>query len=142
MFIGQLGLGHTNPTEKVLCIKSLKFDEIGEKVVLAACGCKSSLVATNEGSLYAFGSNHYCQLGFESKDLSTIHSHPVKIKYFRSKISWKQLSMGAEHTCVLNNNGEVYVWGSNEYGQCGLARTFDIIRIPRQLRLEYPVISM
>ncbi|CAF4200028.1 unnamed protein product [Rotaria sordida] len=32
---GQLGLGHTNNVERVSCIKSLKFGETGEKVILA-----------------------------------------------------------------------------------------------------------
>jgi len=142
IFLGQLGLGHTNETEKVSCIKSLKFGKTGEKVILAACGRESSLVATNRGLLYAFGSNHHCQLGIESEELTIVDPYPVKIEHFCSKISWKQLSMGAEHTCVLTENGEVYVWGSNEDGQCGLARKYDIIKTPKQLKLEYSVNAM
>ncbi len=137
-----MGLGHTNPVEKVSCIKSLKSTETGEKAILAACGRESSLIATNRGSLYAFGSNHRCQLGFESEELTTIHPYPVKIEYFHSEISWKQLSMGAEHTCVLTNDGQVYVWGSNEDGQCGLTRKYDIIRTPHEINFEHSVIAM
>jgi X-linked retinitis pigmentosa GTPase regulator len=137
-----LGLGHTNNVEKVSCIKSLKFGSTGEKVILAACGRESSLVATNQGLLYAFGSNSHCQLGFESEESTHIYPHPVKIEYFRSRISWKQISMGAEHTCVLTNNGEVYLWGSNEDGQCGQELGYDIITNPRELQLEYSVVAM
>ncbi|CAF4129208.1 unnamed protein product, partial [Rotaria sp. Silwood1] len=116
---GQLGFGHMHQTQKVSCINSLKLVNTGEKVILAACGRDSSLVATDHGSLYAFGLNNCCQLGIESKESIAIHPYPVKIKYFRSTMSWKQISMGAEHTCVLNNNGVVYAWGLNEDGQCG-----------------------
>ncbi len=137
-----MGLGHTNSTEKVSCIKSLKFRDKGEKVILATCGRESSLVATNQGSLYAFGSNNRCQLGIELDESTTAHPYPTKIEYFHSKISWKQISMGAEHTCALTNDGKVYVWGSNEDGQCGLARKYNIIRTPRELRLEYLVFAM
>jgi alpha-tubulin suppressor-like RCC1 family protein len=77
-----------------------------------------------------------------SEELITIQPSPVKMEYFRSKMSWKQLSMGAEHACALTNDGQVYVWGSNEDGQCGLARKYDIIRTPKELRLEYPIIAM
>jgi alpha-tubulin suppressor-like RCC1 family protein len=140
--IGQLGLGHIDAVERVSCIESLKFGETGEKIILAACGRESSLLATNRGSLYAFGLNHCCQLGMESKESVTIHFSPIKIEYFRSKMSWKQLAMGAEHTCVLTNDGHVYVWGSNEVGQCGLERKYEMIRVPSQLRLEYPVNAM
>ncbi|CAF0902051.1 unnamed protein product [Adineta steineri] len=73
---GQLGLGHTNNVEKVSCIKSLKFGDTGERVILAACGRESSLVATNRGSIYAFGSNNRSQLGIESKDTTMIHAQP------------------------------------------------------------------
>ena len=140
--IGQLGLGHKNPVERVSCIKSLKFDETDEKIILAACGRESSLVATNEGSLYAFGLNHCCQLGVESKESIPIHFLPVKIECFQSSMSWKQLAMGAEHTCVLTNEGHVYVWGSNKVGQCGLERKYGMIRTPCKLRLEYQVNAM
>ena len=141
-YSGQLGLGHTDDTDKVSCIKSLKFGNTGEKIILAACGRESSLVATNQGSLYAFGLNNRCQLGIESEESTTIYPYPMKIEYFDSKISWKQISMGAEHTCGLTNDGKVYVWGSNEDGQCGHARKYDIIRTPRKLELEYSVVAM
>jgi X-linked retinitis pigmentosa GTPase regulator len=140
--IGQLGLGHAHAVERVSCIKSLKFGETGEKIILAACGRESSLVATNQGSLYAFGLNLCCQLGLESEESITIHFSPVKIEYFRSKMSWKQLAMGAEHTCVLTNDGQVYVWGSNEVGQCGLEHKYEIIKAPNELKLEYSVNAM
>jgi alpha-tubulin suppressor-like RCC1 family protein len=64
--------------------------------------------------------------------LKTIYPYPVKIEHFHSEMSWKQLSMGAEHSCALTNDGQVYVWGSNEDGQCGLARNDDIIKTPRE----------
>jgi len=57
-------------------------------------------------------------------------------------MSWKQVSMGAEHTFALTNNGEVYVWDSNEDEQCGLERKYVIIRTPTELRLEYRVTAM
>ena len=123
--------------EKISCIKSLKFDQIREKLILVACGGESSLFATDVGSLYAFGLNNHCQLGMKSTEPNAIHPSPIKLEPFHWKISWKQLAMGAEHTCALTNNGEVYVWGSNELGQCGLQST--MIRTPRKLKLEYSV---
>jgi len=131
-----------NHVEKVSCIKSLKFANTGEKVLLAACGRDSSIVATNFGSLFAFGSNNRCQLGFESDQTTSIHPLPIKIEYFRSKITWKELSMGAEHTCALTDDGTVYIWGSNEDGQCGQTLKHKTIKTPKQLRLEYFVNTM
>ncbi|CAF1417162.1 unnamed protein product, partial [Rotaria sordida] len=139
---GQLGLGHTNNVERVSCIKSLKFGETGEKVILAACGRESSLVATNRGAIYGFGSNSRSQLGISSPDSSTIHPQPVKLEYFKGKIVWKQISMGAEHACALTDEGVVYIWGANDDGQCAQPRKHDVIAAPRELRIETEVTAI
>lgn len=138
--LGQLGLGHRNVVEKISCIKSLKYDQIGEKLILVACGGESSLLATDSGSLYAFGLNNRCQLGMKSRESLANHPFPIKLECFHSKISWKQLAMGAEHTCALTNRGEVYVWGANDVGQCGLPSA--TIRTPKKLKLEYSINTM
>lgn len=140
--VGQLGLGHTDSVEKVSCIKSLKFGDTGEKVILAACGREASLVATNRGALYAFGSNTRSQLGNSSLDTSKNHPTPVKIEHFKRKINWKQIAMGSEHACALSDEGVVYVWGGNDDGQCGQARKFETIQEPRELRIDFPVTAM
>ncbi len=137
-----MGLGHTNPVEKVSCIKSLKWPDTGEKVILAACGRDSSLVATNHGSIYAFGSNSRNQLAIESSDTALIQSQPTKIEHFRGKMIWKQISMGAEHACALNGDGQVYVWGANDEGQCGQISKYEVVKTPRELRVEQIVIAM
>ncbi|CAF3654089.1 unnamed protein product [Rotaria socialis] len=133
---GQLGLGHTNNVEKVSCIKSLKFGDTGEKVILVACGRESSLVATNRGSLYAFGSNIRSQLGMKSSDSTSTHHTPVKIESFRGKMVWKQIAMGAEHACALTDDGIVYVWGANDDGQCGQSSKVETVPTPKELRLD------
>ncbi|CAM4906816.1 unnamed protein product [Rotaria socialis] len=139
---GQLGLGHTTSTNEISTVKTLDFTKIEEKVILAACGRESSLLATNHGALYAFGSNRRHQLGIGLKEARLIYPHPVRIGYFRSRMSWKQIAMGAEHTCALNYDGKVYVWGSNEDGQCGLARKQNDIKKPTELKLQYFVNSI
>lgn len=143
LFSGQLGLGHTDKIEKVSCIKSLKSNETGEKVILAACGRESSIVATDCGSIYSFGSNSRSQLGFEASSESEINQpNPTKIDSFKSKNIWKQIAMGAEHACALTDDGLVYVWGANDEGQCGQIKKYDVISKPRELRMEQPVVAM
>lgn len=128
--------------EKVSCIKSLKFEETGERVILVACGRESSLVATNRGSLYAFGSNARSQLGMEIPGSELTKTSPTKIEHFKGRTSWKQIAMGAEHACALNEDGVVYVWGANDEGQCGQSKKTEIVKEPRELRMTEQVVAM
>ena len=36
---------------------------------------------------------------------------------------WASVSAGGDHTCAIKTDGTAYCWGSNQYGQLGLART-------------------
>lgn len=137
-----MGLGHTNRIERVVCNKSLKFGETDEKVILAACGVGASLVATNYGSLYGFGSNIHCQLALPLTDDVQMYLEPKKITKFPSKIRWKQIAMGSEHVCALTETGQVYTWGANDEGQCGFDRKLHPIPTPHLLKIEFEVISM
>jgi alpha-tubulin suppressor-like RCC1 family protein len=35
---------------------------------------------------------------------------------------WQTVSVGGDHSCALKTNGNAYCWGSNAYGQLGVAR--------------------
>lgn len=35
---------------------------------------------------------------------------------------WQVVTVGANHSCALKTNGNAYCWGSNQYGQLGIAR--------------------
>jgi len=35
---------------------------------------------------------------------------------------WQLVSVGGDHSCALKTNGNAYCWGSNQYGQLGIAR--------------------
>lgn len=148
--LGQLGLGHSDKVDKVSCIKSLKFSDSGDKVSLAACGREHSVVATAKGALYSFGSNAVSQLGIDTdkhksestESKSSLYTKPIKITSLPPNIVWKQLAAGAEHVCALTKTGNVYVWGSNADGQCGLSKKEHEIKYPQELKLPYRVTAV
>jgi len=41
--------------------------------------------------------------------LSKLGGHPIKF-----------ISAGEEHAAVINNKGDLFTWGLNDHGQCGV----------------------
>ena len=82
--------------------------------VSGSCGIRS------DGTLWAWGRNTYGRLG----DNSTIsRSSPIQIG---SSTDWKFVfSDGVNSTVALKNNGSLWAWGINSYGQLGLGTIID-----------------
>ncbi len=85
------------------------------KATAISAGYLHTVALRENGEVWAWGSNGDGQLGDGTEDY--IHV-PVK-----SKITGvKQISAGGfiqSHTVALKENGEVWTWGNNEYGQLG-----------------------
>ncbi len=52
----------------------------------------------------------------------------------------KQMSFGVDHYAVLSVSGNVYIWGSNEYGELGLPVLQ--LKVPTKIYLPTPVSSI
>eukprot|EP01084_Bolivina_argentea_P085449 154430_1 len=70
-----------------------------------------------QGVLYAWGSNINDQLGLNNNN--TYRSTPKIIKHLRN-ISIIDISCSGYHSICISDNGNVYVWGNNIDGRCGL----------------------
>jgi len=84
-----------------------------------ACGAFHSLAIDKNGNLYGWGKNWKGQIG----DGSFINKNiPVRVwgengdGFFSDA---KEVSAGRNHTVILNRKGEVFVSGSNIFGQLG-----------------------
>ena len=51
------------------------------------------------------------------------------------------LAFGERHTVALSLAGQLYIWGSSEYGQCGLGNYSTVVS-PLLLDLQSPVIRV
>lgn len=71
----------------------------------------TSFAITEDNVLYGWGQDDSRQLGnLEHANVN----YPVQIA-----TDVNDVRAGAEHTTILKTNGDVYVWGSNTYGQLG-----------------------
>jgi alpha-tubulin suppressor-like RCC1 family protein len=74
-----------------------------------------------DGSLWAWGDNRFGQLGIgvngiDENDLSANRNTPVRIG---TDTNWTAIAAGGRYTIALKENGSLYAWGDNTYGQLG-----------------------
>lgn len=123
-YYGQLGHGQ-DPSQHdrnrhVNVPKSLSFDILIRKV---SCGSAHTLILSKQGELFSIGSNEYGQLGLNDRQLN-FTTAPLLVQEIQGKgLQVKQIASGQNHSLILAQNGQVYSWGSNIYGQCGLAKS-------------------
>jgi alpha-tubulin suppressor-like RCC1 family protein len=113
----QLGVGHRLNQEEPQLIKLLGH----ERVVDVACGQQHSLALTEQGQVYSWGLGVFGQLGH---GVLSDEGVPLIIKEIESRKIIK-ISCGSHHSLILEENGQVWSFGSSEYGQQGGSKTSD-----------------
>lgn len=66
------------------------------------------------------GCNSHGQLGINEPYLEQKFS-PVLVDLLLNK-KLQNVSCGANHTIVSTRQGDVFAWGSNDFGQCGVTK--------------------
>ncbi|XP_011152046.1 probable E3 ubiquitin-protein ligase HERC4 isoform X1 [Harpegnathos saltator] len=124
---GQLGLDRVSATiREPRMVKTL-----GTKIIVQiACGLKHSIALTNNGELYAWGSNSDGQLGLGS---DTKMELKPKLVHSLAAVPIAFVACGGYHTIVISKSGAVFAWGRNTFGQLGLS-DIQNRNVPCQLR--------
>ncbi|XP_022652174.1 RCC1 and BTB domain-containing protein 1-like [Varroa destructor] len=81
-----------------------------------ACGQTSTVAVSENGEIYAWGLNGSGQLGLENNVNPML---PAKIDGLKN-VTIQKVVCGFAHTMALSDEGTLYVWGANSYGQLGL----------------------
>ena len=77
----------------------------------------------SDGSLWAWGSNRLGRLGINEHALPSLYqSYPIQIG---ADARWVHVSTGGGHTIALQENGSLWGWGENRFGQLGDGTTID-----------------
>eukprot|EP01084_Bolivina_argentea_P122793 217599_1 len=92
-----------------------------------------SLFLDSLARLWCLGRNNHGQLGLGSRSLYYDKSKPCLIKYFvDNKIKIKDVKCGVYHNLSMDENGNIYTFGDNDYGQCGDG-TLDQVDEPKRI---------
>ncbi len=98
----------------------LPVDSSAQQVQKISAGGYHSLALCSDGRVSAWGRNIYGQLGdgTQTSSLIPVQVHgPDNVGFLTNIIA---LTAGSEgHSMALKDNGTVWTWGNNEYGQLG-----------------------
>ncbi|KAK7286563.1 hypothetical protein RJT34_21638 [Clitoria ternatea] len=88
---------------------------LGSRRVMAIAAAKHhTVISTQGGEVFTWGSNREGQLGYPSVDTQPT---PRRVSSLRSKIV--AVAAANKHTAVVSDIGEVFTWGCNREGQLG-----------------------
>ncbi|XP_027327262.2 RCC1 and BTB domain-containing protein 1 isoform X4 [Anas platyrhynchos] len=125
---GQVGSGSTanQPTPRRVsnCLQ-------GKMVVSIACGQTSSMAIVNNGEVYGWGYNGNGQLGLGNNGNQLT---PCRVAALHG-VCILQIVCGYAHTLALSDEGLLYAWGANTYGQLGTGNKSNQLS-PLQIMME------
>merc|ERR1712228_14887 len=131
---GQIGLGKKNMDEEIdkfTLIKGIK-----ESVQAIECGLNCSFALTEGGKMLAWGKNEDSILGIKKKmKRDKVVTIPTEIGYFdKNGIKIVDICCGAKHMIAMDDDANVYTFGSNKFGQCGIGKVKPkFVEIPRRI---------
>jgi alpha-tubulin suppressor-like RCC1 family protein len=104
-----------------------------EKINKICCGWMHGALLNDKGEVYYWG-NPYFDYNKSSKDVI----EPKKIELRHKAVD---IASGFHHFCAIVHddlNYELFTWGANEYGQCGVKVTSDTKLLLNPVLVEFP----
>ncbi|XP_077177710.1 secretion-regulating guanine nucleotide exchange factor isoform X1 [Paroedura picta] len=131
---GQLGVPYTPRG----CSVPQKIESLKDKVVNIAAGLRHALVATENGSVFQWGTGmvSHAKRSCQGKMIPSFlrAKEPCKVTGFEN-IQMKNVTSGSYHAASLTAEGELYVWGSNKHKQ--LVSKDDFLLNPQKIEPHY-----
>lgn len=109
---GQVGSGSTANQPTPRRVSSCLQSKVAVSVV---CGQTSSLAVMDNGEVYGWGYNGNGQLGLGNNGNQLTPCRLVALQ----DLCVQQIVSGYAHTLALTDEGLLYAWGANTYGQLG-----------------------
>ena len=115
---GQLGNGQQIQTQTTPVWVDLG---VGRTATRIAADYGNTCAIVDNGSLYCWGTNNHGKLGQDDQQLGVV-STPTWVDLGGNAAS--AVDVGGMHVCSILNNGSLYCWGSDAYGQLGRGGPF------------------
>ncbi|MHC1769369.1 MAG: MBG domain-containing protein [Verrucomicrobiia bacterium] len=115
---GQLGYGGVGSAPTAVAVNMGPFG--GRSITAIAAGGYHSLALASDGTLWAWGSAGYGQLGLGNTGNQPV---PTLIPFFTGSRKAVAIAAGPFHSVALASDGTVWAWGRGDYGQLGNGST-------------------
>lgn len=116
---GQLGTNRSGASNGQAASPQTVVNLPGQVKAISAGKSHTCAVIAGSGDVYCWGSNAYGELGIGTDE--PLRLAPVRLSALtRPAID---VAAGETHTCVMEESGDVYCWGSNLYGQQGVSNS-------------------
>jgi len=112
---GELGTGTKADFAGVAPIKGLTG------VSAIAAGDEYGLALTHQGRIYAWGDNSAGQLGLDPNSPGIVDTSRPQLIHGLPRI--RAIAAGATHSLAVGEDGHVYAWGENDWGELGAPTT-------------------
>jgi alpha-tubulin suppressor-like RCC1 family protein len=97
----------------------------GDHIEQISAGSNHGCALLHNGSIWCWGNDESGQLGIlageDTKCVTGYLCHPTPIQVEGLPVKMRQVSAGADSTCALDENGDVWCWGLNDAFQLGRA---------------------
>jgi alpha-tubulin suppressor-like RCC1 family protein len=134
---GQIGNGCNN--KQLIPIKVKGFNN--ERVVMISCGGWHSMALTECGHVYSWGSNECGQLGIGNTEYSNEPKFVAVIDENKCNVCIEKISCGSGPSLFLSIDGNIYVFGHNEYGELGNQKEENELK-PQRIKIETKFIDI
>ncbi|CAL9144687.1 unnamed protein product [Musa hybrid cultivar] len=99
------------------------------RVKIVAAAKHHTVIATESGEVFTWGSNREGQLGYTSVD-----TQPTPRRVSSLKVKVIAVAAGNKHSAAVAESGEVFTWGCNKEGQLGYGTSNSVSNsIPRMV---------
>jgi regulator of chromosome condensation len=88
------------------------------RIISLATGNNHVLALSQQGRVYAWGAGGQCQLGLRTRTTRYTALSP----HILTLTGIKQVACGGYHSFAIADNGLVYSWGLNNFGQTGISQ--------------------
>lgn len=105
----------------------------GKKAIYAEANEYCSMVILEDGTLWGWGSNNDHQL---ATPMGGLYSTPRQIVIGDGTKKVVSVAVGGRHAAALLEDGSLWTWGNNEYGQLGTGAVTNDVYTPTKITIE------